>query len=196
MLFRSIFSEKEIKTIVYTGTLIEKYGIMNLIEAFETIKNENYRLIICGSGETADKVVEKASKDNRIKYRGVLKASEIKSIQKVATVLVNPRQDKGEYTKYSFPLKTIEYLLAGAPTICYKLKGIPQEYDDYLFYVKDDTVESLAEKIEELCSLSEEEQAKIRKNNINFVIKNKNNVIQAMKIIDMINRNIDCIPKI
>jgi len=179
-------SANEMRRIVYTGTLTAKYGILNLLEAFESIKGENYRLIICGAGETEDRIVEKAIKDKRIEYRGVLKQSEIKDIQQSATVLVNPRQDKGEYTKYSFPIKTIEYLLAGVPVVCYKLEGIPHEYDEYLCYIKDDTVKSLAEGIERLCSLNIEERLRIGKRNREFVLKYKNNIVQTKKIIDMI----------
>ena len=61
-----IIKKQEIKTILYSGTLTEKYGILELIEAFKKIEKENYRLIICGEGETRDKVIEETKKDQRI----------------------------------------------------------------------------------------------------------------------------------
>ena len=38
---------------------------------------------------------------------------------------VNPRQNNEEFTKYSFPSKTMEYLASGVPVVAYKLDGIP-----------------------------------------------------------------------
>lgn len=40
---------------------------------------------------------------------GVLKA------QSESEILVNPRNDNNEFTKYSFPSKVIEYLGSGTP---------------------------------------------------------------------------------
>lgn len=179
----------EYKTIVYTGTLTKKYGILDLVEAFDSIKGMDYRLVICGEGETADQVREKAAIDNRIQYMGVLKPDEIAKIQKNATVLVNPRKNIGEYTKYSFPIKTIEYLLSGPPVVCYKLDGIPSEYDEHLFYVKDNTIKSLALTLQYVCNLSQDERQMIKEKNIKFVETYKNNIIQTRKILDMIANN-------
>ena len=36
------------KIILYSGTLHQKFGVMNLVKAFEKIEDPNYRLIICG----------------------------------------------------------------------------------------------------------------------------------------------------
>lgn len=47
-------------------------------------------------------------------------------ISKNADVLVNPRQNDDEYTKYSFPSKNIEYLMTGNAVMAYMLDGIPE----------------------------------------------------------------------
>ncbi|MBO7309822.1 MAG: glycosyltransferase family 4 protein, partial [Clostridia bacterium] len=60
----------DIKTILYTGTLHKKFGIMNLVDAFSQIENENYRLVICGIGDSEDEIREAASKDSRIEFLG------------------------------------------------------------------------------------------------------------------------------
>ena len=52
-----------------------------------------------------------------------------------AAVLVNPRPNNEEYTKYSFPSKDIEYLLSGKPTVAFLLDGMPKCYQDFLYVV-------------------------------------------------------------
>lgn len=42
--------------ILYSGTLAERYGIKNLLLAFNLLKNENYSLIICGRGDSEEYV--------------------------------------------------------------------------------------------------------------------------------------------
>ena len=182
-----------IKRVVYTGGLIEAYGVLNLIQAFMQIKSQDYHLIICGDGDCKGKIIEMSKIDDRIKYMGVLSFEDIKKIQQTASVLVNPRQNTWNFTKYSFPIKTIEYLLSGTPVIAYKLDGIPNEYDNYLIYVDDNSVEALKNKIIEVCELEEEKSLYIGDKNIEFVVEQKNNIIQTKRILSMI---LDSINKI
>ena len=51
--------------------------------------------------------------------------------------MINPREDNQEYVKYSFPSKNLEYLSTGNKVLCYKLSGIPNDYDKYLYYIDD-----------------------------------------------------------
>lgn len=186
--FKLIFSKRKdyIKRIVYTGGLIEKYGVLNLLKAFTEIKSDEYRLIICGDGDCKDKIIEMSKKDNRIEYLGVLSYDKIKKIQESASVLVNPRQSTGDFTKYSFPIKTIEYLLSGTPVIAYKLDGIPPEYDDHLIYVDDNSIEALKGKIIQVCTMTEEQLLNIDNKNRQFVFEQKNHIIQTKRILSLI----------
>jgi glycosyltransferase involved in cell wall biosynthesis len=184
-----------IKKIVYTGTLTRAYGIEHLLDSFSAIEGNDYRLVICGSGEMASVIESRAKTDNRIEYLGVRNPSEVRKIQQEASVLVNPRQDGDTYTGYSFPIKTLEYLFAGPPVLCYKLKGIPNEYDDYLVYMNDNSVDTLKMKIIEMCGISASERETIRKRNIDFVKNNKSNKHQTGKILAMIVKQITQHPK-
>lgn len=178
-----------IKTILYSGTLHEKFGIVNLIEAFIRIKADNYRLVLCGVGDSEEMIIAMSKKDNRIRYLGQLPQNEVLKLQLQSTVLVNPRQNNEEFTKYSFPSKNLEYLSSGRPVIAYKLDGIPDEYNKYFQYVNDDSVGSLTEKIIEICSKDSEELNAIGKLGKEFVLSYKNKYIQTKKIVDMIFNN-------
>ena len=182
--------EESVKTVVYTGTLNEKFGVVNLVKAFHEIDNPNVVLKICGRGDSETLIKEYAKKDNRIHFLGQISNEEAVNLQKNATVLVNPRQNNEEFTKYSFPSKNMEYLLSGNPVIAYKLDGIPDEYDDYFFYVENNSLESLSSKINEVLNLSIQERYEFGKKAKEFVIKKKNNIEASLKIFNMIKNNL------
>lgn len=177
------------KTILYTGTLHQKFGVMNLVKAFSQIESPDYQLVICGIGDSEKAIREAVEKDSRISFLGQLSRNEVLEWQKQATVLVNPRQNNEEFTKYSFPSKTMEYLSSGIPVVAYKLDGIPDEYDAYIQYVEDDSIESLKKKLVEVCELPDEERQNLGSAGRAFVLTEKNSAIQTRKIIAM-NREI------
>ena len=175
--------------IFYSGTLNYSFGIMTLLKAFSLIKNKNVNLIICGYGEAEKDINEYMKFDSRIRFLGKLHREEVLYLQRHAKILINPRQNSHEFTKYSFPSKNLEYLSSGAPLIAYKLDGIPDEYDHYIIYPKDNTIKELTLTIERILNMNDEERKKIGLKSKNFVTINKNNVIQAKKILDFINEN-------
>lgn len=174
------------KTVVYTGGLNLKYGISNLVDAFMKIDDPDYRLILCGSGDAVPYIKQCQSIDSRIDYRGLLPHNEILLLQMSATVLVNPRQNNEEFTKYSFPSKTMEYMLSGKPVVMYKLDGIPNDYDEFLNYVENDSVIALRDKIFEVCNLTKSERDKMGIKARNYVLNEKSSIKQVQKIIDSI----------
>ncbi|MGX9984894.1 glycosyltransferase [Soonwooa purpurea] len=176
------------KTILYTGTLDRRYGILDLLDAFSLIEGHDYRLWICGEGIGKTEVEAFAQKDSRITYFGQISNKEAQVLQKKATILVNPRKNDMEYTKFSFPSKTMEYLASGTPTIMHKLGGIPEEYYPYFFVPVDNSPSALANVILRVANLSELERKEFGEKAQNFVFENKNPKIQVEKIISMFNK--------
>ena len=70
--------------------------------------------------------------------------------------------------------------------ITYKLDGIPDDYDNYFYYVEDNSVDSLTKTIEKVLALPEQERTSFGKKARDFVINEKNNYKAGKKIIDMI----------
>ena len=102
------------------------------------------------------------------------------------SLLINPRSSAGEFTKYSFPSKTMEYMLSGKPVIMYKLDGIPNEYDEYLYYVEGNSAEDMKNSIVDLLEADKFDVFKRAEKSANFVLENKKPSIQAKKILDLI----------
>lgn len=183
------FQSTDNMTVVYTGTLNKKFGVVNLVEAFHNTSIKNTRLKICGRGDSEEIIKSYAAKDERIIFLGQLPNTEAVKLQKSATVLVNPRQNNEEFTKYSFPSKNMEYLLTGRPVIAYKLDGIPDEYDNYFYYVEDDSIDSFTRKIEEVLLMDEEARSEFGDRARFYVLNEKNNISASKKIIDMIQKS-------
>lgn len=126
------------KTILYAGTLNEKYGIKTLVDAFNLIESKQVRLVICGRGDSEEYISRIAKQDTRISYVGQVTPDEVKELMKTADILVNPRPNNEIYTRYSFPSKNIEYLLTGRVVLGYKLDGMPDCYRQFMVIVKED----------------------------------------------------------
>lgn len=179
------------KIILYTGTLHSRFGVRTLVDAFMQITGEEYRLVLCGVGDSEQYIRVCAEKDDRIVFKGQVAREEALQLQQQATVLVNPRQNNEEFTKYSFPSKTMEYLASGVPVVAYKLDGIPDEYDDYLNYVEDNSAESLAAKLVEICNLDKEAHKAMGKRGAEFVLQNKNARVQTRRILEFIGKEVE-----
>lgn len=178
------------KAVLYSGTLHYRYGIKNLLNAFEEIEDGDVELWICGSGEAESEIRELVAKDNRIKFFGLCTQSEVAVLRSRASILVNPRTNDGEYTAYSFPSKTMEYMTSGKPIVMYKLDGIPDEYDRYLNYVN--TQQDYASGLKSaLLNVLENYGFMLRKAALarQFVLETKNEDAQARRILDFISFN-------
>ena len=178
-------SEK--RGILYAGTLHRQFGIMTLLEAFGRLENE-VELWICGSGDCEEEIKAAAEKDKRIRFWGYVSSDEVEKLRNQATVLVNPRPNDGEYTKYSFPSKTMGYMASGKPVVMCKLDGIPDEYDQYLVYAKDSSVDALVEALNKVFAMSKMERERLGNGAKQFIAKSKNAVTQAQKIVKLINK--------
>ena len=174
------------KVVLYTGTLRKIFGVMNLVEAFKMVKDRDVELWICGSGDSKEAINEATRIDSRIKFFGLVDSETALEMQHKATILVNPRTSEGEYTKHSFPSKTMEYLLAGRSVIINHLSGIPEEYYDYVYTPKDESVEALAECISSVIHLDMKEREERAKKGRQFIIEKKNSKVQMERVIKMI----------
>ena len=128
-----------------------------------------------------------AAEDDRVFYGGMLLNTQIVEKEQEATLLVNPRPTGEEYVKYSFPSKTMEYMASGTPVLTTVLPGMPKEYHPYVFLLEDESEDGIAAKLKEVLEQSEEDLFRKGCEAREFVLKEKNNVIQAKKILDMLN---------
>ena len=171
---------------LYTGLLNEKFGLCNLVDAFSLLDDKDVKLILCGSGDAEDYISQKQKEDSRIITLGRVDRARAISLQKNATVLVNPRQNNEDFTKFSFPSKNLEYLSSGVPMVGYKLDGIPDEYDDYIIYPADDSPQALRDALSSILAITDGERRAMGEKARHFVCESKNKVAQAKRIIEFL----------
>lgn len=172
------------KIIMYAGAIEAEYGFNELVQAFMTLALPNIELHIYGNGKFVSKLLEYQKLDSRIKYLGIVTNEQIVEAEQQATLLVNPRLSNQEFAKYSFPSKTSEYMVSGTPLLTTKLPGIPDEYFEYLYVFEEESVSGFAKKMQEILLLPSKEIQQKGIEAQQFVLKNKNNIVQAKKIID------------
>lgn len=186
---KSSIKRNDCKIILYTGTLRAIFGVMNLIKAFLKINVQNTELWICGSGDLENEIKDIAHKNSKIKFWGLVDTVTVREMQNNATVLVNPRTSEGIYTKYSFPSKTIEYMLAGKPVIMNRLPGIPNEYYKYVFTPINESVDELTATLNYVLEMKQSDRINFGLKAREFIIKYKNSKYQMAKVLEMINSN-------
>ena len=161
------------KVIMYAGTLHEKYGIKKLIKAFKKVKDLECEFWIFGEGDSLEFVKDEENIDSRIKYKGIKTKEEILELEKEVSLLINPRPTTEEFTKYSFPSKTLEYMASGTPLLTTKLLGIPEEYFDYVYCFESEDIDEMTKRIEKIIKKSRGELEYFGKKAQEFIIKNK-----------------------
>lgn len=171
------------KAVMYSGKLDEQYGIKMLVDAFMSIQASNIELWITGGGNTEGYIKACAKKDNRIKFYGFLPSrQDVLQKQAEASLLVNMRLPSELASGYCFPSKLFEYMATGTPVLSFDITGIPREYLQYLYVVKQETVDSLAKAIEETLSLDEASLQAQGNGAREFVINEKNTKTQCSKM--------------
>ena len=167
---------------VYAGGLHKKYGIETLVKAFMLADVPNSILHIYGDGDFVPELRE--IKNEHICYHGIVPNSEVVAAEISSTLLINPRPTTEEFVKYSFPSKNMEYMVSGTPVLTTNLPGMPEEYKDYVYLFDDESVQGMAGTIRSVLSLSADELRMKGALAKDFVLKEKSNVLQALKIIN------------
>lgn len=182
------------KQIMYAGSLQKEYGIIELINAFISIhdKFDDYKLVIYGKGDAEAEIKALITKYDFIDFKGMANIDVILQEEVDSMLLVNPRpthtnQEGNEYTKYSFPSKNMEYMSSGTPMIGYKLPGMPDEYEKYIYVIKDEGYIGIRNILTKVLMKSENEIIKKGKTAQLFIKNEKEYNIQVKKILKKFN---------
>jgi glycosyltransferase involved in cell wall biosynthesis len=172
----------QVKSVMYSGALLEKFGIRTLIDAFRSLPGE-YELWLFGTGDMASEAQAAAAADRRIRVFGAVPNAEVLSYQRRATVLVDPRPASSEFTRYSFPSKILEYMTSGRPVLTTRLPGIPSDYHDKLWFIDDESVEGMRTALVRALDATEAERVAFGSHAAKYALIEKNNVKRVGNLI-------------
>ena len=179
----SLKSTEKRPFIMHAGSLHYNTGIEELISAFERIDENELELWFFGSGAMDGYIQNVCRGNNKVKHMGFVSPDELFEYEKQATLLVNVRNPKETYTKYSFPSKTFEYMASGTPLLSTDLQGIPENYKEHLLLIKNNSVQAISEGLRKALAMSCEERKMFGESARKFVMEQKNKVIQSSKIL-------------
>jgi len=174
------------KVITYTGTLTLAYGIANLLDGFDKMDDPTLQLWVCGGGEGEEFVRQRALRDPRVKFLGLLNRTASMEVQAKSTLLINPRGPEAEFTKYSFPSKILEYMVSGRPTLACPLPGIPADYLPYFFPILDGSAQGIADTLTRVLAMSSAELDAFGAKAREYVLSQKNPAAQIERILNLI----------
>lgn len=170
----------------YAGALNTRNGLKCLVDAFDHIEDKSISLVICGDGDLYDYILEKAHDNPNIFLLGYQTSSVIWELECSSFALINPRPNLGEFVKYSFPSKVMEYFASNRPVIMYRLDGVPLEYYDYVYEIKATNELHLGFEITNIIH-----EIRLNTNSLlnrNFVISSKSAKTQVSKILNLVTK--------
>lgn len=129
------------------GALYERYGLVNLVDAFCKAKTD-YELLIAGHGPLIPFLHEMERKDNRIHYVGLLSKDEIAKYEQNAALNINPRLFNDNLDKYSVPSKVLEYLSSGTPLLSTMHTTLHNEFCGEAIWIKDGTSQEILKALD------------------------------------------------
>lgn len=171
--------------LMYAGGLAADNNVAFLLECCREIPSVD-EVWICGDGSERGKILELAQKDPRIKYFGRMENAEVLKLESRAKILVNFRSPDVELTKYSFPSKILEYIASGSMVLSTPLRGIPQEYFDYIETVDISDKNVVVTTISELLAIPDEEYISKVSAAQSFIASEKNYKKQCDRIIELL----------
>ncbi len=186
----SLEGKSQPRICLYAGGVSKRYGLDKLVEGFLASGVENARLHIYGPGDYVQELKAVAARDDRVYYGGMLLSSEIVDKEMEATLLVNPRPTGEQFVQYSFPSKTMEYMASGTPVLTTVLPGMPLEYHPYVYLIEDESADGIAAALRRVLAQSDEALFQKGSRARAFILENKNNVIQAQKILELLEQEV------
>lgn len=168
--------EEKDKVVLYTGRLVPEKGVMELIKAFNNIKNDNYKLVIVGSmgyGKTImskyiKKLVKISSCNKNIIFTGYIDYNMMPAVYAMADIGIVP-----SIWEEPFALTVIEHLASENPIIVSNSGGIIELVNENCSIIVDkdkNYINNLAKSMKILLS-DNEKRNKLKNNTIRQAYK-------------------------
>ena len=136
----------------YAGAISRANGIDRLIDTFKELPD--YELYLFGL------VTDKGILNNitkNIHYFGNIYSKDLNNHMKEIDCLINPRPSNLEYTLYSFPSKTFEYIKYRKPIISTKLKCYSNELMNHFYLLEEENIDMMKQSIINIANNNESE---------------------------------------
>ena len=179
--------------VTYSGQLSEWKRPEFILQAAQYLKNENVVFLFLGGArkdlERLREHAERLNISDRVILKGYVKPPEVASYLKASDMLVHYSASTGGMASLS-PLKIFEYMLSGKPLLAPDYPYIKEIIQDRVngFLYKHDDSRSLAELIEKIAEMSEEEMRSITARAQSTARREYTYEARAKKILEVVSR--------
>lgn len=174
------------KYIMYAGKVSSTFGVDKLVNAFLSLENSEFSLVICGDGDYAPKLKEISRQHKSVVFMGAVTHDAVVAMEKTANLLVEPRPSDTMIAKMSFPSKIIEYMASGTPVLVTNIPSFEPVYSDYQYRINDESVEGIASALKETLSQSDVVLRGKGASAKEFVLNNKTIQKQCERIVGLL----------
>ncbi len=171
---------------LYAGLLDAEYGVKAMVDVFPLADISGCTMHICGDGPYVEEQTKVIAEHDNIVYHGMMLNNDVVALEKEVSLLINPRPSVGEFTKYSFPSKNMEYMTSGTPVLANRLPGVPEEYYEYIYTFSGESVEEMAESMRKVFAEPQSELNRKGLEAYRFVTEQKNSRAQAGKVLALL----------
>ena len=179
-------SREECFVVTYAGNLAANSGVDSLLQAFAQIPDPSVRLWIFGKGILSGQVVEAAKADSRIEYFGFVSDVDLESRMSASSVLVVPRPVADIASRFVFPSKLMDYLIACRPVAATEAAGIPREYFDHIYSLGSGTTADIKAGLLRVRASSYDDRMGQARYAREYVCRAKNYIVQGERIVNFL----------
>ena len=166
----------------FGGSLLQRYGVYDLIEGFKRLNRDDIKLVIAGHSGNNESILSSISSNDNIEFVGTLDIKDVLAYEKGAIANINPRPFSEDLDRFSVPSKTLEYLTSGNPTISVRNTILKSYFENEIVWVEESNPEQLSNAMNEVLNASIEER-------MEFGRKSKEKVLELFSM-DSINKKL------
>lgn len=182
--YKEFDTKKYGKYIFYNGSLEEKYGVYDLIKAFNELNREDLKLVITGYHNFEESKFSSAIMGNpNIIHLGMLDADKILSLENGSLMNVNPCPYTEDFDRYLIPVNMLDYLASNTITVSVKNNRLQKYFDEDCIWVNSSDEEDLVNGMKKALDMKKDEKNKIVKKATMDMNKNYSMAIVNKKII-------------
>ena len=161
--FKSIDTKEFGKYIFFYGDLSEKYGVYELIDAFNELNKEDINLVLAGYHANNEKLNKIASENPRIKYLKMISSDYALSLMNDSVLNIDPRPYSEDFDRYIIPNIVLDYLNSNSLTLSVKNRKLQSYFNDDALWINTGEKEDLVEGINNALEISKEKREAIIK---------------------------------
>jgi glycosyltransferase involved in cell wall biosynthesis len=166
---------------LFAGSLEPFNGVDLMLEAMRRV-GDGVELQVAGRGSLEERVREAAAHDPRIRFLGMLPASDLPEAYRRADLLLSVRPTRDLATRYYFPSKLMEYLASGCPTLSTCTGHVEEELGDLVFLLREETPEALAAALAEVAATAPEAREDLGRRARDHVLEHKSWEAQGRRL--------------